>query len=234
MSTRQATAQCLAGRFLTMLLCAACPVGMPWWCRRYVSLVCAFAMPRHAIARLPTPPRSPSTLPPLPSRSKGHRTAVCEQCGKTFVHAGHLRRHVDSVHNKTRAHSCPQCNREFSELGNMRRHIRAVHEKRREHRCDACGQSFSAASNLKIHRQTVHQKIKAFACPVCDRKFGTSSNMVAHSRSVHGLESLWDCAHCGSSFATYDSLCRHIAALHEGKPVPSETELSASMKDRPA
>ncbi|KAA0152871.1 hypothetical protein FNF31_06568 [Cafeteria roenbergensis] len=170
----------------------------------------------------------------LRDEHKGHRTAVCEQCGKTFVHAGHLRRHVDSVHNKTRAHSCPQCNREFSELGNMRRHIRAVHEKRREHRCDACGQSFSAASNLKIHRQTVHQKIKAFACPVCERKFGTSSNMVAHSRSVHGLESLWDCTHCGSSFATYDSLCRHISALHEGKPVPSETELSASMKDRPA
>ncbi|KAA0164292.1 hypothetical protein FNF28_03923 [Cafeteria roenbergensis] len=170
----------------------------------------------------------------LRDEHKGHRTAVCEQCGKTFVHAGHLRRHVDSVHNKTRAHSCPQCNREFSELGNMRRHIRAVHEKRREHRCDACGQSFSAASNLKIHRQTVHQKIKAFACPVCERKFGTSSNMVAHSRSVHGLESLWDCTHCGSSFATYDSLCRHISALHEGMPVPSETELSASMKDRPA
>ena len=52
----------------------------------------------------------------------------CISCGKHFIFAAHLRRHIAAIHEGRKDFKCDQCQKQFSERGNLRQHIDAVHK----------------------------------------------------------------------------------------------------------
>ena len=63
---------------------------------------------------------------------------------------------------KQRDKACPYCEGvAFGRKGHLKMHIETVHEKRRDHVCNYCkGVAFGTASTLKRHIDVVHLKIK--------------------------------------------------------------------------
>ena len=51
----------------------------------------------------------------------------CEHCGDTFGSAGHLNRHIKTVHDKRRDHKCPHCGDAFGEARTLTKHIERKH-----------------------------------------------------------------------------------------------------------
>ena len=63
---------------------------------------------------------------------------------------------------KLREHACPYCpGVAYQTKGHLKTHIETVHEKRRDHVCGYCkGVTFGRASHLKEHISAIHLKIK--------------------------------------------------------------------------
>ena len=55
---------------------------------------------------------------------KNHK---CDSCGKAFFQGGHLREHINSVHNGQKDHKCDSCGKSFSQYGSLKKHINVVH-----------------------------------------------------------------------------------------------------------
>jgi hypothetical protein len=59
------------------------------------------------------------------------RPFVCtvEGCGKAYIRAEHLKRHVRSIHTNDKPYECPHpgCGREFSRYDNLCQHFKGVH-----------------------------------------------------------------------------------------------------------
>ena len=52
---------------------------------------------------------------------------ACPRCAATFTQAGHLTRHVQTVHEKRRNHVCPHCAATFGRADTLTRHVRRKH-----------------------------------------------------------------------------------------------------------
>ena len=70
-----------------------------------------------------------------------------------FSEAGHLRKHINGVHNGQKDHKCDSCGKSFSSAQMMKYHIKAIHNN---HKCDICGKSFSQGRFLNRHINAIH------------------------------------------------------------------------------
>ena len=68
------------------------------------------------------------------------------------------------IQSGQRKHKCKPCGKSFSHAGNLKKHIHTVHEGHKDYKCENCGKPFSQASNLKIHIHTVHEGHKDHKC----------------------------------------------------------------------
>ena len=59
---------------------------------------------------------------------KNHK---CDSCGKSFSEAGHLKGHINEVHNGQKDHKCDSCGKSFSQPGHLKTHINSVHIQRK-------------------------------------------------------------------------------------------------------
>ncbi|KZP06423.1 hypothetical protein FIBSPDRAFT_762036, partial [Athelia psychrophila] len=79
-------------------------------------------------------PVAPRALSPSQARlaagggGAGARTFRCAvgECGKCFIRAEHLKRHIRSIHTDEKPHPCPKkgCDRTFSRRDNLGQHLR--------------------------------------------------------------------------------------------------------------
>ncbi|XP_026132011.1 zinc finger protein 850 isoform X1 [Carassius auratus] len=87
----------------------------------------------------------------------GERQYKCDQCGRSYRHAGSLLNHKKS--HKTGVFRCFVCQKRFYNLLALKNHQR-THFDVKKHRCTECGKAFKIYKQLLNH-QRVHQENKA-------------------------------------------------------------------------
>ena len=79
----------------------------------------------------------------------------CPMCDKVFLTNGGRLKHKKSFHFKLKS-QCLRCPNQFSESSHLKRHVDSVHEKLKKHECDICEKKYYQKSHLKEHVQTAH------------------------------------------------------------------------------
>ena len=104
----------------------------------------------------------------------------CDECGKSFLTKGRLRRHK-YIHGEFR-HKCSYCSKGFHLKDNMNKHIEIVHEKIQGKRfgCPHCDKRFTVKGNMTQHVMGVHLKQFQYTCPQCQTGFRRKKDMLTH------------------------------------------------------
>ena len=103
----------------------------------------------------------------------------CAVCSKIFSTAGHLKQHIQSVHEGIK-YTCDQCGKQFTQDCNLRMHIQSVHEGVK-YTCEECEREFSNPSHLKRHIDSIHKGIK-YPCGECGKVFSRKSRLTRHAK----------------------------------------------------
>ena len=111
----------------------------------------------------------------------------CPECNKDFSSKGHLKRHVENVHEKKKKHFCEICQKMWTTKADADRHLRTVHEKLRNFKCEFCNRSFKINSLLNVHVKSVHEGLKPFECQICTKTFSQKGNLNTHIARYHEM-----------------------------------------------
>lgn len=138
------------------------------------------------------------------------RPFACDQCGRTYRHAGSLVNHKNS--HKTGEYYCSVCNNTYSNQLAMKNHLR-THFASKKHSCQKCGRGFRGKKQLLAH--------------VCAelRKDGTAARRGLKSRALR-------CKECKQAFLSADQLTAHICNGPSGCS-DAQTNPSSNKEERP-
>ena len=85
-------------------------------------------------------------------------TVDCELCGKTLKTKRNLHLHMRSVHGTVeKNHHCDRCQARFRVASMLRKHIETVHEKTRLFPCPYCKSVLSSKDKFKLHSKRLHE-----------------------------------------------------------------------------
>ncbi len=85
------------------------------------------------------------------------RPFPCEVCGRKFIRATHLRRHM-RIHTGEKPFACHICGRRYARGDYLRAHIFA-HRRDRMHKCKHCGEVFQDLTRFADHCRLVHKDL---------------------------------------------------------------------------
>ncbi|MBN3309165.1 ZNF91 protein, partial [Amia calva] len=108
------------------------------------------------------------------------RRYTCEQCGRSYRHAGSLLNHKNT--HTTGVYNCAVCLKEFSNLLALKNHSR-IHSEAKRYKCLDCGKAFRVSSHLLSHRR-VHTKERPYFCSPCQQGF-SSKGSYKHHLTLH-------------------------------------------------
>ena len=98
----------------------------------------------------------------------------CSICQVSFSIKSSLKRHIEAVHEGTKAHKCSICDYTSSYKDKLKRHIEAVHGGKKPHKCSICDFNTSYKHVLKKHIEAVHEEKKPHKCSICDSNFSST------------------------------------------------------------
>lgn len=112
------------------------------------------------------------------------RPFSCEECGKTYRHAGSLANHKNL--HKIGDYHCNVCNSTYPNRLAMKNHLR-LHFAQKKHNCGECGKGFRTQRQLATHTtgglckgpQGPGQQMD-FECDGCCEGFATADELAAH------------------------------------------------------
>ncbi|KAM6898645.1 histone-lysine N-methyltransferase PRDM9-like [Lycodopsis pacificus] len=150
---------------------------------------------------------------------------TCGDCGKTFKHIPHLRRHKLCVHSNNRPYCCRQCRRSFTQASGLIRH-QLIHRKRaliKDANIVPDPDKILSETNESL---TLRSELFTFADPavVEETKSVSESENVQEAMDVSETEntpageaetSQCSCSDCGKSFTNEATLRKHKATVHE-------------------
>lgn len=85
------------------------------------------------------------------------RPFVCDMCGRKFIRATHLRRHV-RIHTGEKPFACHICGRRYARGDYLRAHIQA-HRRDKIHKCKHCGDMFHDLTRFADHCRIMHRDV---------------------------------------------------------------------------
>ena len=86
------------------------------------------------------------------------RMVDCGFCEKTLKTKRNLQLHMEAVHGTVeKAHHCHICDGKFRVASGLRKHIETVHEKTRLFPCPFCETVLSSKDRFKLHSRRLHQ-----------------------------------------------------------------------------
>ncbi|KAK9530563.1 hypothetical protein VZT92_012057 [Zoarces viviparus] len=157
------------------------------------------------------------------------RPFACDQCGRTYRHAGSLVNHRNS--HKTGEYYCSVCNNTYSNQLAMKNHLR-THFAYKKHSCQNCGKGFRGKKQLLAHvcadlRKDVPRgrrglKSRTVKCKECKQAFLSVGQLTAHTCdgrsgssdaqtnvSTNKEERPFKCNICNRSYRHAGSLLNH-------------------------
>lgn len=124
----------------------------------------------------------------------GRRPFACDQCGRTYRHAGSLANHKNL--HKIGEYHCNVCNSTYPNRLAMKNHLR-MHFALKKYTCQDCGRGFRNQRQLETH--TTNQLCKdlpgpsmqqpmppppSYECNGCSECFRSSSDLASHNCSA--------------------------------------------------
>lgn len=85
------------------------------------------------------------------------RPYPCEVCGRKFIRATHLRRHM-RIHTGEKPFACHICGRRYARGDYLRAHIHA-HRRDKIHKCKHCGEVFHDLTRFADHCRLMHKDL---------------------------------------------------------------------------
>ncbi|PWA28973.1 hypothetical protein CCH79_00019810 [Gambusia affinis] len=123
----------------------------------------------------------------------GRRPFACEECGKTYRHAGSLANHKNL--HKIGEYHCNVCNSTYPNRLAMKNHLR-LHFAQKKHNCQECGKGFRTQRQLATHTTAGLCKGPQgpgaqmdFECDGCCEGFATADELSAHDCPAQHLPS---------------------------------------------
>ncbi|KAF4073504.1 hypothetical protein AMELA_G00244030 [Ameiurus melas] len=125
----------------------------------------------------------------------GRRPFACDQCGRTYRHAGSLANHKNL--HKIGEYHCNVCNSTYPNRLAMKNHLR-MHFALKKYSCQDCGRGFRNQRQLETHTSnqlckdlpgpSVQQQMAppppSYECNGCSECFRSSSDLASHNCSA--------------------------------------------------
>ncbi|XP_059898790.1 zinc finger protein 646 [Gadus macrocephalus] len=123
----------------------------------------------------------------------GRRPFACDECGKTYRHAGSLANHKNL--HKIGEYHCNVCNSTYPNRLAMKNHLR-LHFAQKKHNCQECGKGFRTQKQLATHNTAGLCKGPQgpgvqmdFECDGCCEGYATADELAAHDCPAQHLPS---------------------------------------------
>ncbi|KAJ3608012.1 hypothetical protein NHX12_025062 [Muraenolepis orangiensis] len=154
------------------------------------------------------------------------RPFSCDQCGRTYRHAGSLVNHKNS--HKTGEYCCSVCNNTYPNQLAMKNHLR-THFAYKKHSCQNCGKGFRGKKMLQTHicgrlrkegaKSRRPLKVRTYRCKECKCTFPSTQHLAGHTcdrpsdegevRAGGPEERPFTCTVCNRSYRHAGSLLNH-------------------------
>ncbi|XP_072014045.1 uncharacterized protein [Amphiura filiformis] len=139
---------------------------------------------------------------------------ICHICGAGLVSNTKLRRHMETVHSKSRPkpYKCTYCNKSFLDKWRQNHHERLSHLNERPFVCEVCGKAFKENSALVTHNYS-HTGERPFACHLCEYRCIRRDYLTNHIRTHTGVHP-YKCELCETTFMHKPALNYHVKKVH--------------------